>query len=73
MMQLPVPPAKMTVKIKGKNKTVDLINEGEANLIKDAGLTEISFDARFQTPAIRGLIMIPALSGALARASAIPF
>ena len=37
MMQLPVPPAKMTVKIKGKNKTVDLINEGEANLIKDAG------------------------------------
>lgn len=47
MMQLPVPPAKMTVKIKGKNKTIELVNEGEANLIKDVGLTEISFDARF--------------------------
>ena len=63
----------MTVKIKGKNKTINLINEGEANLIKDAGLTEISFDARFPTPAIRGLIMIPALSEALGRALAIPF
>lgn len=43
---LPVPPAKMSIKIKGKNKTIDLINEGEVNIIKKAGLTEIAFDAR---------------------------
>lgn len=44
---LPVPPAKMTLDIKGKNKTVNLINEGEVNIIKTPGLTEVSFDARF--------------------------
>ena len=41
---LPVPPAKLSVKIKNKNKTVNLINEGEINIIKTPGLTEISFD-----------------------------
>lgn len=45
-MMLPVPPEKMTLKIQNKNKTIDLINEGEVNLIKTPGLTEISFDAR---------------------------
>lgn len=44
---LPVPPAKMTLTIKGKNKTINLINEGEVNIIKTSGLSEISFDARF--------------------------
>jgi hypothetical protein len=43
---LPVPPAKMSIKVKNKNKTIDLINEGEVNIIKSSGLTEISFDAR---------------------------
>ncbi len=43
---LPIPPEKMNIKIKGKNKTVALINEGEVNIIKQPGLTEISFDAR---------------------------
>jgi len=43
---LPVPPEKMNIKIKGKNKTVTLINEGEVNIIKQSGLTEITFDAR---------------------------
>lgn len=43
---LPVPPAKMSIKVKNKNKTIDLINEGEINIIKNPGLTEISFDAR---------------------------
>ncbi|HMM20637.1 MAG TPA: hypothetical protein PKA10_07840 [Selenomonadales bacterium] len=45
-MMLPVPPEKMTLKINNKNKTINLINEGEANIIKTPGLTEISFDAR---------------------------
>lgn len=43
---LPVPPPKMSIKVKNKNKTIDLINEGEVNLITSPGLTEISFDAR---------------------------
>lgn len=42
---LPIPPAKMSIKIKNKNKTINLINEGEVNIIKSPGLTEISFDA----------------------------
>lgn len=44
---LPVPPPKMTLTVKGKNKTINLINEGEVNIIKAQGLSEISFDARF--------------------------
>ncbi len=45
-MMLPIPPAKMNVKVNNKNKTINLINEGEVNIIKAQGLTEISFDAR---------------------------
>lgn len=45
-IMLPIPPEKMTLKIQNKNKTINLINEGEANIIKTPGLTEISFDAR---------------------------
>ena len=40
----PVAPSKMQMKIKGNNKTLTLINEGEINILKEAGLTEISFD-----------------------------
>ena len=32
------------MKIKGKNKSLTLMNEGEVNILKEAGLTEISFD-----------------------------
>lgn len=43
-IQLPVAPPKLSTKIKNKNKTITLINEGEVNLLKTAGLTELSFD-----------------------------
>lgn len=43
-MMLPIPPAKMDIRIKNKNKTVSLINEGEINIIKTEGLKEISFE-----------------------------
>ena len=43
-MLCPIAPSKLDTKIKGKNKTVTLINEGEINILKMAGLTEISFD-----------------------------
>lgn len=44
-MLLPVAPSKVQTKIQNQNKTITLINEGEVNLIKAPGLTEISFDA----------------------------
>ena len=43
-VQLPVTPAKFQQKINGKNKTVTLINDGEINIIKSPGLTDISFE-----------------------------
>lgn len=43
-MLCPVAPSKLQIKIKNNNKTISLINEGEANILKKAGLTEISLD-----------------------------
>lgn len=42
---LPVTPSKLEKKIENQNKTINLINEGEINILKDAGLTEITFEA----------------------------
>ena len=39
-MQMPTP-AKLTVKVKNKNKTLILLNEGEINFLRTPGLTEI--------------------------------
>lgn len=41
---LPVTPEKIQIKINSKNKTVTLINEGEINILKKAGLTDIEFE-----------------------------
>ena len=40
----PVAPSKVTVKINNQNETVTLINEGEANILKSAGLSDVEFD-----------------------------
>lgn len=40
----PITPGKLTLKIGNKNKTITLINEGEVNLIKTPGLTDIQID-----------------------------
>lgn len=42
---LPVAPQKMQLKIKNTSKTYTLINEGEINVLKTPGLTDIEFDA----------------------------
>lgn len=55
---LPVPPPRMNTKINGKNKTINLINEGEVNLIKMPGLTEISLTSCCLTANILLRIMI---------------
>ena len=41
---LPVAPKKLQLKVKGNNKTVTLINEGEVNILKTSGLTDIDFE-----------------------------
>lgn len=43
--ELPVAPSRMQTKIKNNNKVVNLINDGDINILKQAGLTEISFTA----------------------------
>lgn len=42
---LPVAPGKLEMKINNQNQTVNLINDGEINIFKKAGLTEVSFTA----------------------------
>lgn len=41
---LPIAPEKLITKIKNQNKTFNLINDGEVNILKSAGLTEIEFE-----------------------------
>lgn len=43
---LPIAPAKLELKVNNKNKTMDLINLGEVNILKKPGLTDIEFEAR---------------------------
>lgn len=42
---LPVTPQKISTRISNQNRTLTLISEGEINILKSAGLTEISFTA----------------------------
>lgn len=44
---LPIPPSKIQMKVKGQNKTINLVNGEEVNIVKPPGLTEFSFDAVF--------------------------
>lgn len=41
---VPVMPGEIKLKISNRNKTIDLANDGEVNLLKSPGLTEIEFD-----------------------------
>lgn len=43
-MLCPVAPSQLQLKIGNNNKTMTLIDEGEVNILKQAGLTDISFD-----------------------------
>ncbi len=46
-VQMPETPGKLTIKIKGNNKTVNLLNEGEINFLRAPGLTEIKVPLMF--------------------------
>lgn len=41
---LPITPEKIEISIDNKNKTVTLINEGEINILKKAGLSDVEFE-----------------------------
>ena len=41
---LPIAPSSMDIKINSKNQTYTLINDGEINILKQAGLSDVSFD-----------------------------
>lgn len=43
-LNLPIAPAKIETKIYNKNETVELIDGGDINVLKSAGLTEVSFE-----------------------------
>ena len=43
-VQFPVAPAEMRTKINGRNETIVLMNDGEVNVIKKPGLTDIEFE-----------------------------
>lgn len=43
---LPVAPDKLLVKVNSANDTLTLINEGEINILKTPGLTDIEFECR---------------------------
>ena len=45
-MEFPIAPDQIQIKINGKNKTVTLVNESEINILKKAGLSDISFKLR---------------------------
>lgn len=44
-VRLPVTPSALTIKISNQNKTINLINEGQRNIIKTPGLSKYSFNA----------------------------
>ena len=44
-VRLPVTPSSLTIKISNQNKTINLINEGQRNIIKTPGLSKYSFNA----------------------------
>lgn len=46
-MKLPIAPPSLEITVGSKNEVVDLINEGEINILKSPSLTEVSFEARF--------------------------
>lgn len=46
-IRLPIPPEKIPINYPGQNKTANLINGEEINLVRPAGLAEISLDVVF--------------------------
>lgn len=47
VLTFPITPSELTIKVGSKNKVVNLINEGDINILKSPSLVEVEFEARF--------------------------
>ena len=47
LLTFPITPSSLKIKVGSNNKVVNLINEGDINILKSPSLAEISFEARF--------------------------
>lgn len=47
VLTFPITPSALKMSVDSNNKVVNLIDEGDINILKSPSLTEISFDARF--------------------------
>ena len=47
LLTFPITPGKLTITVGSNNKVINLINEGDINVLKSPSLTEIEFEARF--------------------------
>jgi LysM repeat protein len=43
IIQLPISPSSLTLKVNNKNKVVELLNLGDVNILKEPGLSEFNF------------------------------
>lgn len=43
VIQLPIAPSSLTLKVNNKNKVIELLNTGDVNILKDPGLSEFNF------------------------------
>lgn len=46
VMEFPITPSELSIKVGSKNETVTLINEGEINVLKSPSLIEVEFEVR---------------------------
>lgn len=47
VLTFPITPSELSITIGSNNKVVNLINEGDINILKSPSLTEVKFEARF--------------------------
>lgn len=47
VLTFPITPSKLSIKVGSKNKVVNLIDEGDVNILKSPSLIEVEFEARF--------------------------
>lgn len=47
LLTFPITPSKLSIKVGSNNKVVNLIDEGDINILKSPSLIEVEFEARF--------------------------
>lgn len=57
VLRVPVNPEVISVSAEGKNETLEVVNFGEVNMLKNAGLRQISFESFFPSHADHPAVM----------------